>query len=229
MISTIKRNINKRIALSGYNGFIFDFDGVIADTEPLKELAYFQTIKKLYRIEIETCDKSWIGKSEKDVVNHFNEAYHLNIASDKYAEVIEIKRQIYHQIITDYSIDLIKGIQVFLHELQRQKKRIAIASMSTANEINTILQRKQLDSFINFIISKDDVAEPKPNPRIYSKAIEILKLDKSVCVVFEDSKSGLTAATNAGLETILVKHAYNKDIFNDNGFEISDFSEITVC
>ena len=223
----IKLDGNK-VFLCGYDGFIFDFDGVIAETETLKANAYYDAIKHFCGVEVNRFDMSWAGKKEDEIAAYFNDTYNLCIEVRDYCQLIEQKRLLYQRIIAEQEVCLVKNVECFLRRLKSMRKHIAVASMSTHREVEMILARKGITCLIDEIVCGEDVVKPKPDPEVYIAAIEKIRKSSGACVAFEDSAVGMQAAVSAGLETILVRHEYNQGFKDTEVCEIADFGDVIV-
>ena len=79
-----------------------------------------------------------------------------------------------------------------------KKKNILLAAASSSKNTREILKRIELIDDFNAIVSGYDIEHGKPHPEIFLKAVALLKLDPSECVVFEDSIAGVEAAKAGG-------------------------------
>ena len=98
---------------------------------------------------------------------------------------------------------------VFEHEyllssLQRAGFKIAVASNSIRASVETIMQKAELISYFDAVLSNQDVANAKPAPDIYLAAAERLGITPERCLVIEDNENGIRAATAAGTQVLAV-------------------------
>lgn len=92
---------------------------------------------------------------------------------------------------------------VFEHEyalsrLKEEGYKIAVCSNSIRKTIDTMMDYAALSSYIDLIMSNEDVKNPKPNPEIYAMAMERLGLRPEECLICEDNENGIRAAENSG-------------------------------
>lgn len=85
-----------------------------------------------------------------------------------------------------------------LAQLKHRGYHIAVASNSVRQSIETMLSRAQLIEYLQFFLSNEDVIRGKPDPEIYLKATNQLKLRPEECVIVEDNPHGIAAARAAG-------------------------------
>lgn len=97
----------------------------------------------------------------------------------------------------------------FNHEfaLSRLKKEgylMAVCSNSIRHTIEVMMQKAALDSYLDFIVSNEDVKNPKPNPEMYHYAIMKLGLNPKECLIVEDNENGIKAAIGSGANVMKV-------------------------
>jgi HAD superfamily hydrolase (TIGR01509 family) len=91
-----------------------------------------------------------------------------------------------------------------MQKLERKKIKIAIASNSTRATVSTAIENLQLGKFIEFYLSNQDVSKGKPDPEIYNKAIKMLNLKPTECLIVEDNYNGIKAALDSGANLLKV-------------------------
>jgi HAD superfamily hydrolase (TIGR01509 family) len=82
--------------------------------------------------------------------------------------------------------------------------RIAVASNSIRNTIEVMMRYAELDGYLDFIISNEDVTKAKPDPEMYSLAISKLRVQPEECLVVEDNENGIRAARASGAHVLEV-------------------------
>ena len=97
------------------------------------------------------------------------------------------------------------GAVELVRELQSHGVKTALVSASPRNIVDAVLDNLGHDLF-PFSISSDDVVNTKPHPDAYLKAANISQSDIANCLVFEDSLTGMKAATSSGAYLIAVPH-----------------------
>jgi beta-phosphoglucomutase-like phosphatase (HAD superfamily) len=98
---------------------------------------------------------------------------------------------------------------IFYHEyalskLKSEGYQIACASNSIKNTINVMLNRSNLISYMDEILSADDVSKPKPDPEMYVNTIKKLNRSPDECLIVEDNEKGITAAKASGAHVLEV-------------------------
>ena len=97
------------------------------------------------------------------------------------------------------------GAVELVRQLQSHGVKTALVSASPRNIVDAVLDNLGHDLF-PFSISSDDVDRTKPHPDCYIKAASISGADISNCLIFEDSLTGMRAATSSGAYLIAVPH-----------------------
>ncbi|OHE70811.1 MAG: HAD family hydrolase [Verrucomicrobia bacterium GWC2_42_7] len=98
----------------------------------------------------------------------------------------------------------------FVHEyalsrLKQEGYRLAVASNSIRSTVELMMGRSQLEPYLDFMLSNEDVKKSKPDPEIYQKAIKRLKLNPQECLVVEDNENGRKAAIASGAHLMAIK------------------------
>lgn len=94
--------------------------------------------------------------------------------------------------------------QFALSRLKAQGYRMAVCSNSIRNTIAMMMERAELLPFLDFFLSNEDVAAPKPAPDMYLKAIERMGLRPDECLIVEDNPNGIKAARDSGAHVLCV-------------------------
>jgi putative hydrolase of the HAD superfamily len=196
--------MNYNWAAMTIKSLLFDFDGLILDTETL-EIDIWKSTYSEYGFEfpldlyIQTVG-GW-GVSTFDAADHLhkltNDSLDVNALRLRHKEAIN--RRFLAAPIQD-------GVQEYLTEAKRLKLRLAIASSNTHAWVEPHLIRFGLIDYFEKIICGDDLppGRTKPNPDIYIKTLNELGITASEAIVFEDSPNGVTAAHTAGIYVVAV-------------------------
>lgn len=85
-----------------------------------------------------------------------------------------------------------------LARLKQEGCRLAVASNSIRNTVQVMMERSALMGYLDFFLSNQDVTTGKPDPEIYTKAIQRLGLTPDECLIVEDNENGKQAARGSG-------------------------------
>ncbi|MBN1456278.1 MAG: HAD family phosphatase [Sedimentisphaerales bacterium] len=207
---------------------IFDFDGVITDSEPLHYEAINKTITK-YDIQIPK-EKYWddyLGYTDIDCFAAISKDYELDLDDDELDQLVDEKFLIFEELVRK-GTTVIDGVAVFVKMLKDGNVPLAICSGALAADIELMLDGTEIKGLFDVIVSADDVEKGKPDPEGYIQTLE--KLNEKVCdrilpgecVVIEDSHWGLEAARSAGMKSIAVANTYPKQHLQEYADLVTD-------
>lgn len=186
--------------LCSRKAFLFDFDGVITDSEPYVFEVLKQMIKDNFGIELPYSDINMtIGCSDRKVAEYIATEYHIDYS----VELSEKLKKNYPDYYFEYGgIKPFPYLRDLLSILKDRGRKVAIVSSTDRAHLEAALSRMGLSGFIDTIISGSDVQNKKPSPEPYLKGLEALCVDKQDSVVIEDSPTGIQSAVNAGIDCI---------------------------
>ena len=186
--------------LCSRKAFLFDFDGVITDSEPFVFEVLKQMIKDNFGIELPYSDINMIiGCSDRKVAEYIANEYHIDYS----VELSEKLKKNYPDYYFEYEdIKPFPYLRDLLSILKDRGRKVAIVSSTDRAHLEAALSRMGLSGFIDTIISGSDVQNKKPSPEPYLKGLEALSVDKQDAVVIEDSPTGIQSAVNAGIDCI---------------------------
>ncbi|HEY9289619.1 MAG TPA: HAD family hydrolase [Candidatus Dormibacteraeota bacterium] len=183
---------------------IFDFDGLIVDTEgPI-----FEVWQRIYREHgHELPREQWltiIGTASGSFDPVLDLGRRLGEPLD--AEEFNALERLYYREATAAQ-RLLPGIDRYLVDARRLGLRTAIASSSSRRWIDEHLERFGVGGRFETIVSREDVERTKPDPALYLVALERLSSPASRAIALEDSSNGIKAAKAAGIFTVAVPNA----------------------
>ncbi len=196
---------------------IFDFDGVISDSEIL-HLRAFNEVLASHGFEISMKDyyKDYLGLTDFDCFRTLAEQGLVEVDEEGIDILVERKNVVFEELArTDGRI--IEGVRDFLQMLRQNDIPMAICSGALLVEIELILDEAKLRSFFGVIVSAEQVKRGKPHPDGFELALERVntkgkvRISAEQCVVIEDSHWGLKAAKAAGMHTVAVTNSYDAD------------------
>lgn len=182
-------------------GVLFDFDGVICQTETykldamalyLKSLGLSVEPKALYRMAGGT-----MLEKESQLDSIFGD-------QKRYWEVKEQAMSFHMPPFSFFSI-LTEGITEVLQYLRREKIKIAVASNSKEERLRPALQECGLLPYCDGVFSAFDLGRRKPDPYVYIHGMEQLGLKPAGCLIVEDSALGIQAGKAAGVKVIALR------------------------
>ena len=175
---------------------IFDFDGVLVDSEILVAKAFAKYMKTF---DISIDDKefaNYAGKKTVEVIASLSEKYSIKNQQKFFDDIMDIASNIYKNELT-----IVNGVDEFLDEISLN---LFIGSNSIKKRIIDGLNKVKLNKYFkpNQVYSFDLVDNPKPHPDVYLKAIEDNQLKKHETIIIEDSVVGVEAGCGADVRVI---------------------------
>ncbi len=182
-------------------GFIFDFDGLILDTEVPGCNAWVELFDQHgFTFTVEDWKKA-IGSGP----SAYDPGLHLHHLTGGRLDVKTLNQASFVR-----SLELVKdqpilpGVEGFIQASLNIGLVLAVASSSPRSWVEGHLARLGLRQYFNVVCTADDVSEVKPSPELFLKAALKLGVAPSEVIVFEDSPNGITAARRAGMFCITV-------------------------
>ena len=192
---------------------VFDFDGVITDSEVLHFRA-FNKILAQFGAQITTHDyyKKYLGLSDRDCYKTLVAEGRLKVPPEQVADLVAQKKKVYAMLASTEG-HIIEGVRPFLKRLAEHEVAMAICSGALLSEIKLILDQAGLSPYFPVIVSADQVTKGKPDPEGF--LLTLKRLNETIgpvradqCIVVEDSHWGLNAAKAAGMHTVAVTNSY---------------------
>jgi beta-phosphoglucomutase len=205
---------------------IFDFDGVIADSERLHLRAYQDVLREQsLALSADAYYERYLGYDDVGVFRALRTDLATDWTDDDITGLIARKGARYDALAAEGEM-LFPGAAAFIRAAAAVVP-VGIASGALSHEIHEVLARAHLTDVFQAVVGADHTARSKPNPDPYLEAFARLQaaagraLDPSRTVAIEDSHWGLDAARAAGLRTVAVTNTYPAG-------EIAAAAELTV-
>jgi len=214
---------------------IFDLDGTLVQTEALKAISYAQAAMKLseHRLDQEAVIEAFkevVGLSRQEVAQTLMRKFALEQAADAFmAEFgvatswqafVQVRLQIYEVLLSDPKIlhDYLCPYNVALLNYARKDGFLTgLATKSFCTQVRKVLELLHLRDKFDFMASRDDVENGKPDPEIYVLVARELDVSPPETLVIEDSPAGTEAALAAGMGCIVVTTDFTRKAIHASG------------
>lgn len=208
-----------------YRAVIFDLDGVVCSTDKHHYRAW-QSIAYELGIDFnQQVNNRLRGLGRMDSLEVILEGYRGSMTAVDKHYWADRKNALYIQYLQDLSSDdVFPDFPSTLAHLQHKGIRTAIASSS--QNARFILARLGLANAFDAVVDGTDIRRAKPDPEVFLKAAELLAVEPSVCLVVEDSQSGLQAAIAANMDCAAIGDGINYGIAAYNLDTIADLLKI---
>jgi HAD superfamily hydrolase (TIGR01509 family) len=196
-----------RTLIEQSSGIIFDFDGLLADSEKYHYLSYSEVFATYgHTIDQTEYYKYWtsLGLGAKGEIDRFG----LDLDP---VRIKEEKNPIFSRYCEDGSIKLYPQAKEMIDLFHRVGKRLAIASGTTSTDIRAVLRNAGVTDCFEAILGSDIVPAVKPAPDVFLAAARRMDLEPNRCLVLEDAEKGMFAAMDAGMPVIIILTRETKD------------------
>ena len=206
-------------------GLLFDMDGVMVLNHHYHIEAYCAWAARYgYKIDEQLFNERLTGKTMKDAIIELSPELLKTGTPEKYEEE---KESLYREMYGAH-MEPTPGLISFLDSAKALNIPIACGSNAYMKNIDFILDGLHLRKYFSAAVSGTEVAKPKPAPDVYLEAAKRISVDPSLCVVFEDSLTGIKAAQAAGMKVVGVASSFTHEQLAHTNIIINDFTEIDI-
>ncbi len=192
-------------------------DGVLINSEPLWKIAEKEVFLSLGVQVTDELVHITSALTAQEVCAFWYERHPWQGMSFDEVEDAVVARVI--ELIGQYDTKM-PGVIEILEFFKSNNLKIGLASNSSHNLIEVVLEKVGIKDYFDFLSSAQDVEKGKPDPAVYLYAAKNLGVEPKECLVFEDSIIGITAAKNAGMKVVAVPE---KTDFNNIAFDLADY------
>ena len=196
--------------MAGKRAALFDFDGVIADSEYFHFASYNKVFQSRLGHSINP-EEYWIHWTSRGEGIDGEVRRHNIEGADKKA-LRDEKDLIYYEYCCSGRIRFFPCALDVMTASEERNLKTAIASNSHREWIEAIFQSNRVTYRPPYLVGKTPEMRPKPAPDIFLAAANEVGEPPEACVVFEDAEKGLDAARSAGMACIIIKNPLNQGI-----------------
>ena len=203
---------------------IFDFDGVIVDTEPLHYKSFQRVLEPLdLGFGWEDYVETYMGFDDRDAFLEAFAAGGRKLNPDALQSLIMQKALLFQDVIRG-GVTAYPGVVDLINRLHAERIPLAISSGALRADINPILTLLGIQKCFDVIVTAEDVTKSKPDPESYQLSFDMLcnlhnmSYSKSATVAIEDTPAGILSAKLAGLQVIAVSNSYLPEKLSDASF-----------
>lgn len=217
---------------------LFDFNGVLVDDEPL-HLELFQRVAGEEGIELGEKEyyAEYLGFDDRGAFNAILAAAGRRPEAPAIARLIARKASYYRDLVRQRGYPFFPGAAELVAAVARRGLRLGVVSGALRDEVLGALDDAGLAEKVELVIAAEDVAEGKPHPEGYLRAVERLNskpplpdrlIHPHEVLAIEDSPAGLESAAGAGLRTLGVAHTYPAERLTSASAVVASLAEIDV-
>lgn len=206
---------------------VFDFDGVLADSEPL-HLATYQEVFSTLGVTLTREDyyANYLGYDDDGVFRAMGAVHGWQLDDRRIDALISQKSRVFDELLANRDV-LYPGAAACVARLAASFP-LGIASGALRHEIQTILRGAGLEHRFRFIVASGDTPRSKPAPDPYLRAAQLHGVPPSDCVAIEDSKWGILSAKSAGMACVGITSTYPATELGGADVVIGSLDEFTA-
>lgn len=196
-----------------YKAVLYDFDGTVVDTE----WVIYQEVLAIFKREGQDLPLEQYTKCIGSSYEAWSPQTYLEELTGKtydWEKIREVRNQKIRARLADEGPTL--GAVESIQYCKEKGYRLGVVSSSSHDWVDMWLEKLNLESYFETVTCRGDAPKIKPAPDLYLKAAELLNLKPEECLVIEDSRNGMLAALEAGMDVIAVPNRVTI---------VSDFSE----
>lgn len=202
-----------------YKTALFDFDGVVVDTEPIYDIFWNEAAGR-YGLNI----PNFAAVIKGTTLPHIMETYFAD-RTEEFRQLVVKESNAYEQAMP---LPPMPGSIEFLHELKNHGVKMGLVTSSDDMKVKRAFALLQLDGLFDCVVTADRISSGKPDPMCYLLAASDLQVDPADCLVFEDSFAGIQAGTSAGMRVIGLSTTNPEETLKDKVYQvIPDFRNLS--
>ena len=211
---------------------VLDFDGVIADTEPIHYKACRDVLAPLgITLTWGEYFERYIGLADREVFGRLAEEHGLVFEADRMDTLLKRKATLLRRALVEER-PLFPGVADLMTRWSKEVP-LAIASGALRSEIESVLRDAGIAGTVTAIVAADDVPRSKPAPDPYLQALAWLephagRLVPARSVAIEDSRWGLQSARAAGMRAVAVTTSFTPSELGDADLVVNSLSSLTL-
>lgn len=215
-------------------GVIFDFDGIIVDSEPLHYRAFQKVLEPLgagfsWQEYVET----YMGFDDRDAFREAFAVQHKPLTDEVLAGLIAAKAALFQDVAAE-GVAPYPGVVELIRELSGSVP-LALCSGALRSDIEPVLRMLSLTDAFDCMVTAEEVAASKPDPASYRLALQRLQrqfpaagIYAAQTVAIEDTPAGIQSAKGAGLKVLAVTNSYPASCLTEADLVVAALSGITV-
>ena len=207
-----------------WNACVFDFDGVLIDSEPLHAEAKRVTLNHFRIPHADDLFTQFKGRPD----SHFFQRVAVELANGRATaqELESYKVATYLGLFDD--VPLVSGALEFLAIARKRFPKLGLATSATRHDFELGARKYQLTKWFDAIVTGDDTAMHKPHPEPYIKVLAALGVSSSDAIVVEDSPNGIRAAKAADCNVVGLTSNFHATELRDAGADwvVASYTEL---
>ena len=204
---------------------IFDFDGLILDTETAWFHSYKEVLHDQFKFDLplEVFVKC-VGSNDTALFTYLEKEIGDQLDPNAIREHAGV---LHAQLVKEAKAR--EGVEAYLADAHEAGLTIALATSSTKEWVTTHLTNLNLISYFDYLITQDMVEHVKPAPDLFLKTLEVLDIEPDEAIIFEDSLNGLIAALEAKVPTVIIPNPVTESLpFENFHLKLNSMADMTL-
>jgi HAD superfamily hydrolase (TIGR01509 family) len=196
-----------------FSAAIFDMDGLLIDSEPLWQQAGAETLQEFGVTLTDEQYNLTTGLRTPEWIDYW--FTHFSINKDRAKEAAKIIEQAALDKIKALG-EAMEGVQYIMEFFKTNGFHIGLASSSPMRLIEAVIEKLNIQSYLNAVTSAEHLPYGKPHPQVFLNCAELLKVPPTTCICFEDSFNGMIAAKAARMKCVVIPapHVHHEGRWN---------------
>ena len=197
------------------NAVIFDFDGIIVDSEPMHYEAFQRVLEPLNKgFTWEEYCETYIGFDDRDAFKEAYKSKNEKLSTRDLKRLIAQKAALFQELIHAGKASPLPGAVELIQSIPR-KLPVALCSGALKEDILPILTTLGIENSFSVIVTAEDTKKSKPDPAPYKLALSKLGLeDPASAIAIEDTPAGIVSAKKAGMKVLAVTNSYDHEFLS---------------
>jgi beta-phosphoglucomutase len=210
--------------MNDIKAILFDFDGVVIDSEPLHAKAKKLVLDKFNIIYPSEIFDEFKGRTDKVFFDYVSVSLDKSNHSSDFFQ--NFKKYQFEAIINE--LKLVEGFLPFLGKVKERGILTALVSSTSLYSLGLVDKLYNISGLFDLIITEVDTEFHKPDPAPYLKALEKLSLSTHHSIVIEDSPNGIISAKKAGCFVYGLTTSFQSHTLSEAGADeiVESFSEL---
>lgn len=207
---------------------IFDFDGVIIDSNKIANDIFMKVIKKNLGLEknLEEFTRM-VGLRFEQRIELIAEKFNLTITQETINKIMSDGIEEYREIHIEQVL-MFPGAKELIQTLYENNFKIALGTNGSRIPVIQKLEHLDLKKYFSSIVTANDVGKLKPDSEMFLKNAKELGVKPTECVVIEDSITGISAAKLAGIKVIAVQTTLSKEQLQEANLVVESIKDINL-
>jgi HAD superfamily hydrolase (TIGR01509 family) len=212
-------------------GILFDVDGLVADSETVNILATQRAFAQELEIrDVQAGDfHAGIGRGAHEYVHAGARARERSLTDEEVQAVVDARQRNFLAILETEPLPAFPGVLALMEAaLASEDCCVAIATSSTREKSQAVLQAAHVPYERMVYVCGDDVSKKKPDPEVFSLSCQRLNMAPERCVVLEDAPNGVQAAHAAGCRCVAVTNTHTRSALSQADHVVESLANVSL-